>query len=44
MAVWWFFHLSIFVYKMMFPFHAKRTQNTGKLNYVFAVLVLLGKY
>ena len=37
-AVWWFFHLSIFVYQMMFPFHAKRAKHTGKLNYVTMIL------
>ena len=43
-AVWWFFHLSLFLYQMMFPFHAQRAKYTGKLNYAYAVLVLLGKY
>ena len=44
MVAWWFFHLSLFLYQMMFPFHAKRAKHTGKINYSFAVLVLLGKY
>ena len=44
MALWWFFHVSIFLYKVVAPFHAKRTQTLGRQKYIFAVTVLLGKY
>ena len=43
MTLWWFFHLCIFLYKIMFPFHAKRAQNTRKQKYLFVVLLIFGK-
>ena len=44
MTLWWFFHVSIFLYKVVAPFHAKRTQILGRQKYIFAVTVLLGKH
>ena len=44
MTLWWFFHLCIFLHKVVAPFHAKRTERLGRQKYIFGVTVFLGKH
>ena len=42
MVIWWFFHLSIFFYKIMFPFHSTRMEKMGYQKYPAIILTTLG--
>ena len=42
--LWWFFHLCIFFYKVVCPFHANRMEKMGQHKYIFTTFVFLGMY
>ena len=41
-ALWWFFHTSILLWKVIFPFHSQTYMTSGKLKYVHAVCLIIG--
>ena len=43
MTLWWFFHVTIFFHKVVFPFHANQMTKLGRNKYVFVVIIVLGK-
>lgn len=44
MGVWWLFHLCVFFYEVMFPFHANQFRKLGNTKKLAAVLITLGEY
>lgn len=42
MTLWWFFHVSVFLYKVLFPLHAKQIEKLGRQKYIMAALIFLG--
>ena len=41
-ALWWLFHTSILLWKVIFPFHSQTYMTSGKLKYVHAVCLIIG--
>lgn len=42
LIVWWFLHLCVFFYEVMFPFHANQMRKMGKVKKASIVLTVIG--
>ena len=42
LALWWFFHMCMLFWKVVFPFHSQTYTASGKVKYTHAVCLVIG--
>ncbi len=42
MTLWWFLHIAVFFYKVLFPFHARQFQKDKRMKLLFLVVIIFG--
>ena len=42
LTIWWLFHTAIIFWKVIFPFHSRSFEKSGKMKYVHVICALAG--